>query len=73
MESALWAVAGERGILNSSVLLTEDVGGGRSSQSAGENPVEGKVVKSNWFGLGNGDPLSQMNDPQIPIFCFKLH
>lgn len=39
-----------------------------SSQSAGENPGEGNTVKSNWFGLGHGDPLSQINDPQIPIF-----
>lgn len=42
-------------------------GGGRSSQSAGENPAYGKAVKNNWFGLEQGDPLSQINDPQIPI------
>lgn len=44
-----------------------NVGGGRSSQSAGENPAYGKAVKNNWFGLEQGDPLSQINDPQIPI------
>lgn len=64
--------AGARGILNSSVMLTGDEGWGKELPECRENPAESKAVKNNWFGLEQGDPLSQTNDPQIP-FVFQIH
>ena len=59
----------ERGILNSSVMLTEARGvGGGLPESRGKPSVD-KEVKGVWLGLKQGDPLSQINDPQFSIFA----
>lgn len=48
--------AGERGILNSSVMLTEDGAGGRALSVQGKTQSRTKAVKSHWFGLSRVTP-----------------
>ena len=48
--------AGERGILNSSVMLTEDGAGGRALSVQGKAQSRTKAVKSHWFGLSRVTP-----------------
>lgn len=57
--------AREKGILNSSVMLTGGVGQGRSPRVKEQSCV-GKAVPHESFGFGQSDPLSHMNDPRFP-------
>lgn len=59
--------AGERGILNSSVMLTGDEGWGKGSQ--GKTQRRTKLWRTTGLALSRVNPLSQINDPQFPIFA----
>lgn len=59
--------AGERGILNSSVMLTGDAGLGKEFPECRRQPGAGQSCEEQLVGLEQGDPLSQIHDPQISI------
>lgn len=59
----------ERGILNSSVMLTGAWGVGEGLPECRGKPSVDKEVKGVWLGLEQSDPLSQINNPQFSIFA----